>query len=283
MERGVNFILIGVCFIACLIGLIVFIFWFSGTDNLGGIPKAYKAYSKNAIDGIRIDSNIRYKGINVGKVKNINFKDDDFNEIVFEISIRSDLPIKKDSILKVEQSGLLGSNYLKLIQNDKSDEFIESSKDAILNIETSSMSQIMQSVPNLTNKIDDLLSNANNILSEENANNIAKILVSIQDSTNNINKIIQSLQKNTDGMESLIQNVDKISKNADEMLNVVNKKIQDGEYDFKTTLTPALLSIEKSMNSLNSFTKEGSNLLNDLRENPYNTIFGYRNEGKNDK
>lgn len=283
MERGVNFILIGVCFIACLIGLIVFIFWFSGTDNLGGIPKVYKAYSKNAIDGIRIDSNIRYKGINVGKVKNINFKDDDFNEIVFEISIRSDLPIKKDSILKVEQSGLLGSNYLKLIQNDKSDEFIKSGKDAILNIETSSMSQIMQSVPSLTNKIDDLLSNANNILSEENANNIAKILVSIQDSANNINKIIQSLQKNTDGVESLIQNVDKISKNADEMLNVVNKKIQDGEYDFKTTLTPALLSIEKSMNSLNSFTKEGSTLLNDLKENPYNTIFGYRNEGKNDK
>ncbi|RAX54484.1 hypothetical protein CCY99_03810 [Helicobacter sp. 16-1353] len=278
MERGINFILIGACFIACMFGLVVFILWFSDSNDLGSIPKTYKAYSKNAIDGIRIDSDIKYKGINVGKVKNINFKDNNFDEIIFELSIRSDLPIKKDSTLKVAQSGLLGRNYLELIQNNKNDEIIN--KDAILQIETSSMDKIMESVPNLANKVDSLLSNANNMLNEENANNIAKILVSIKDSADNLNKIILSLQKNTDDVESLIQNVNKVSIDADEMLNILTSKIKNGEYDLKTTLAPALISIEQSMNSINSLAKEGSTLLDSLKENPYNTIFGYRNEDK---
>lgn len=276
MERGVNYILIGLCFIATLIGLVVFIFWFGGSNEFGSDIKKYKAYSKVAIDGIKPNSSIKYKGISVGKVVDIRFKDSSFNEIEFDLILREDLPIKKDSILKVDQNGLLGSSFLRLIQSDSSDDILGENES--LQIKTSSMSQILESAPNLTGKIDDLLSNANDIINQDNAKNIANILVSIKDSADKLNKMMSMVQDRTEEIASLIVNVDEVSNAANTMLKAINKKVADGEYDIKGILTPSLMSIENSMQNINKLAKDGSILLRDLRENPYNTIFGYREE-----
>lgn len=283
MERGINYILIGVCFIASLLGLIIFIFWFSSSGIITDDSKIYKAYSKNAINGIRTDSIIKFKGINIGRVKDVNFKDKDFKEIVLNVEIRSDLPIKKGSYLKVSQSGIIGNSFLTLIQNTKSDEFIEKKEDFILNIQTNSMSKLLDDLPNITNKIDELLSNISIILSEENAQNITKVVTSIKDSANHLNKMIASLEKNTNNIDNLIKNTNEVVNNANQITKIVNKKIELGEFDFKTTLTPTLLSIEQSLNNINNLAKESSQVLENFQENPYNTIFGYRKEEKYDK
>lgn len=274
MERGVNYILIGLCFIATLIGLVVFIFWFGGNNEFGSNVKKYKAYSKVAIDGVRPDSSIKYKGINVGKIVNINFKDNNFDEIEFDLIIREDLPIKKDSILKVDQSGILGSNFLNLIQNDSSNDMLD--VDGVLQIKSGGMSQILESAPSLTGKIDNLLQNTNEIISPENVKNITSILESIKDSAIKLNKMMSLAQEKTKEIGSLIANVNDVSNATNTMLKTINQKINDGEYDIKDILTPSLISIENSMNNINKLAEDSSILLKDLRENPYNTIFGYR-------
>lgn len=274
MERGVNYILIGLCFIATLIGLVVFIFWFGGNNEFGSNVKKYKAYSKVAIDGVRPDSSIKYKGINVGKILNINFKDNNFDEIEFDLIIREDLPIKKDSILKVDQSGILGSNFLNLIQNDSSNDMLD--VDGALQIKSGGMSQILESAPSLTGKIDSLLQNTNEIINPENVKNITSILESIKDSAIKLNKMMSLAQEKTKEIGSLIANVNDVSNATNTMLKTINQKINDGEYDIKDILTPSLISIENSMNNINKLAEDSSILLKDLRENPYNTIFGYR-------
>ncbi len=284
MERGVNYIIIGGCFIASLIGLVVFIFWFSGDNVFSNNFRIYKAYSKNAIEEVRIDSFVKYKGINIGRIQDIRFRDENFDEVEILLSLRSDLPIKKGSILRISQSGIIGNSFLTLIQNEKSDEYIESSDEAVLFIEPeTAIGKILDSVPNLTNKVDDLLSNANTILSKENAKNIASILSSIEDSAISLNKMLKSLQHNTTDIDSILSNIDNSIKKTNDTIEIVNNKLQNGEYDLKSTLTPALLSIEQSLYNINELAKKGSNLLDNLEQNPYNTIFGYRQEGENDK
>lgn len=274
MERGVNYILIGSCFIATLISLVVFIFWFSGNDEFGNNVKKYKAYSTTALPGLKPNSSIKYKGINVGKITDINFKDNNFDEVEFDLIIREDLPIKKDSILKVDQSGILGHSFLNLIQNNSSNDMLDSGE--ALQINTGGISQILESAPNITEKIDILLENANEIISPQNTKNITSILESIKDSAIKLNKMMSMVQENTEEISSLISNVDKISNTADTMLKTINQKVNNGEYDIRDILTPSLMSIENSMNNINKLAKDGSSLLKDLREDPYNTIFGYK-------
>lgn len=268
MERGVNYIFIGACFILSLIAFVVFIFWFGESGFFKDEVKIYKSYTKRPLN-IKIDSIIKYKGINVGKVKSIGFKDNNFEEIEILLEIRKDLPIKKDSILRVEQSGILGANFLSLVQNENSKDFID--EGAILMIGGDSMAQIMDAIPNIAGKVDYLLDNANGMLSEENAKNLSAILYSINEASKNIHTLTQSLSHNT-------QNIEKIIANLTKTTNMLNDKIANGEYDVKSTIMPALVSIEKAMSEIESLAKSGNAFIQNLEENPYNTIFGYRED-----
>lgn len=268
MERGVNYIFIGACFILSLIAFVVFIFWFSDSGFFKDDMKSYKSYTKRPLN-IKVDSIIKYKGINVGRVSDIRFKNSDFEEIEISLEIRKDLPIKADSILRVEQSGILGANFLSLMQNEKSKDFID--EGAVIMIGGDSMSQIMEAIPNIAGKVDYLLENASGVVSEENAKNLTAILLSLNEVVKNINILAKSLSKNTSDIEKIIANISQIT-------NILNTKIANGEYDLKSTITPMLLSVEKAMGELEQFGKNGNKFIQNLEDNPYNTIFGYREE-----
>lgn len=275
MERGVNYIFIGACFMLSLIGFVVFIFWFGESGFFKDEVRIYKSYTKRPL-AIKADSLIKYKGINVGRVQNINFKDNNFEEIEITLEIRKDLPIKANSTLRVEQSGILGSSFLALIQNDKSTEIAKDG--AVLMIGGDSMSQIMDAIPSIAGKVDYLLDSANGVLSEENAKNLTAILLSVNEAAKNINILAQSLSRNTQDIEKIIANVSKIAQSTEQITNALNAKVAQGEYDLRSTIAPALGAIEGAMNELNAFAKNGSAFIQNLEQNPYNTIFGYREE-----
>ena len=277
MERGVNYIFIGACFMLSLIGFVVFIFWFGESGIFKDEVRIYKSYTKRPL-AIKADSLIKYKGINVGRVQNINFKDNNFEEIEITLEIRKDLPVKVDSTLRVEQSGILGASFLALIQNEKSNEIAKDG--AVLMIGGDSMSQIMDAIPSIAGKVDYLLDSANGVLSEENAKNLTAILLSVNEAAKNINILAQSLSRNTQDIEKIIANVSKIAQSTEQITNTLNAKVAQGEYDLRSTIAPALGAIESAMNELNTFAKNGSVFIQNLEQNPYNTIFGYREEQK---
>ncbi len=280
MERGVNYIFIGACFMLSLIGFVVFIFWFGESGFFKDEVRIYKSYTKRPL-AIKADSLIKYKGINVGRVQSINFKDSNFEEIEITLEIRKDLPVKKDSLVRVEQSGILGASFLALIQNDKSNEFIDDNSEAILRIHSdSALSQVMESIPNITGKVDYLLDNANEMLSEDNAKNVAMILVSINEAMKNINVLAQSLSRNSADIEKIIANVSKIAQSTEQITTAVNAKVAQGEYDLRSTIMPTLMSIERAMGEFEEFAKNANVVMQNLESNPYNTIFGYREEKK---
>lgn len=275
MERGINFIVIGACFIATIIALVVFIFYFGDYDTNARI---YRIYSKKAIDGITPESLVKYKGINVGSVKDVRFGDEDFENIVFEVAIRKDLKIKKDSVLKVEQSGLLGGNYLNLIQNESSEGFIEKDDEASLTIRAGLMSEALDKFEGIADDLTLFLSNAKNIVSEENTRSLSNLIASLEDSANGINAIINAI--NAANMDELVKNIENVAQNAKGILSEIDAKMAQGEYDIKSTISPALQSIERVAGRLEGVISEGEILLDNLKANPYDTIFGYRSENE---
>lgn len=255
----------------------MFVFWFGDSGIFKDEVKIYKSYTKRPLN-IKVDSIIKYKGINVGRVSDIRFKNNDFDEIEINLEIRKDLPIKKDSILRVEQSGILGANFLSLVQNETSKDFID--EGAILMIGGDSMSQIMEAIPNIAGKVDYLLDSANGMLNDENVKVFTAILLQINNVANNINILAQSLSKNTSDIEKIIANVSQITQSTEQITSVLNKKIANGEYDVKSTIMPMLMSVEKAANEVERLAKSGNAFVQNLENNPYNTIFGYREDKK---
>ena len=61
---------------------------------------------------------IRYKGISVGRVQSVGFKDIKSGVIAITMLIDSKLEIKQNAKVIVASQGLAGANYLSLIQGE---------------------------------------------------------------------------------------------------------------------------------------------------------------------
>ena len=118
MERNVNFIWIGGIFVSIVVAMIAFIFWVGGGSLDEKKYQEYIIYSPESISGISVGSAVRYKGILVGKVKDVGFKKGDMEKIEIKVNILSDVKLKKGACVMPESQGLAGSTFLEVIQGN---------------------------------------------------------------------------------------------------------------------------------------------------------------------
>lgn len=94
-----------------ILGVLVY-FAFSATDLR---PDAgYKVTARfNAVDGLVIGSDVRIGGVKVGAVIGQRVDPKDFKAIV-AMTIRPDVRLATDTLVRIGNDGLLGGNYIKL-------------------------------------------------------------------------------------------------------------------------------------------------------------------------
>lgn len=113
MEPKVNYILVGsfVTFLgaAILIGVL----WLGKTDYRGSYDR-YEAYMKESVAGLSIDSTVKYRGVDVGRVKDIALRPDNPEEVLLTLDIARGTPIKTDTIAVLETQGLTGLATINL-------------------------------------------------------------------------------------------------------------------------------------------------------------------------
>jgi phospholipid/cholesterol/gamma-HCH transport system substrate-binding protein len=107
MEPKVNYVLVGL-FVA-LLGATVLggILWLGKTDYRG-IYDRYMAYMRESVAGLSVNSTVKYRGVDVGRVKDIALNPDNPEEVQLTLDIVRGTPIKTDTIAVLEFQGLTG-------------------------------------------------------------------------------------------------------------------------------------------------------------------------------
>ncbi len=110
--------------IVSLLGLIIL---FTAVNNFklekaSAGSREYKAQFLN-IEGIKVGSNVRYSGINVGDVSDVKLNPDYTVEVTIKVGRGFDIPV--DSTLMVLTDGILGSKYLEISAGSE-DEYLKS-------------------------------------------------------------------------------------------------------------------------------------------------------------
>jgi phospholipid/cholesterol/gamma-HCH transport system substrate-binding protein len=94
-----------------ILGVLVY-FVFSATDLRP--DEGYTVTARfNAVDGLVVGSDVRIGGVKVGAVIGQNVDPRDFKAIV-SMTIRPDVRLSKESLVRIGNDGLLGGNYIKL-------------------------------------------------------------------------------------------------------------------------------------------------------------------------
>lgn len=84
-----------------------------GKDLFSNKNSFYAEYT--SIDNLLTSAPVYVKGLNVGSVKDIYLKPDDYNKIIVEFEVNSDLKIPTDAVAEIYPSGLMGGVGLRLI------------------------------------------------------------------------------------------------------------------------------------------------------------------------
>lgn len=93
--------------------LIAIVFTLSGA--FGGAAKTYRAYFPFA-GGLEPGATVRFAGgPKVGRVEKLQLDPKDASRIEISFSVKSDLPVKKDSRVKIMSISPLGDNHLEIL------------------------------------------------------------------------------------------------------------------------------------------------------------------------
>ena len=113
MEPKVNYILVG-SFVAFLgAAVLVGILWLGKTDYRGAYDR-YEAYMRESVAGLSVDSTVKYRGVDVGRVKTIALNPNNPEEVLLTMEIMHGTPIKTDTIAVLETQGLTGLATINL-------------------------------------------------------------------------------------------------------------------------------------------------------------------------
>lgn len=113
MEPKVNYVLVG-AFVAILGAVVLIGVLWLGKADYRGIYDRYEAYFRESVAGLSVDSTVKYRGVDVGRVKDIALNPDNPEEVKLTLDIARGTPVKTDTIAVLVTQGLTGLATINL-------------------------------------------------------------------------------------------------------------------------------------------------------------------------
>ena len=114
MDTKINFFRIGLFVSAISFLLVLAIFWLGKYGLEYKKYDTYYIYFDESVSGLNIGSSIKYKGFDVGVVKNIKINPHNSEQIEVKIEIQKGTPIKDDNYAILGNLGITGLKYVEL-------------------------------------------------------------------------------------------------------------------------------------------------------------------------
>jgi phospholipid/cholesterol/gamma-HCH transport system substrate-binding protein len=74
----------------------------------------YVAYRDVSVSGLEIGSPVKYLGINVGSISDINIDPDDVNQVIVKLSLKDGTPVKVDASADIVAMGITGLKTIEI-------------------------------------------------------------------------------------------------------------------------------------------------------------------------
>lgn len=113
MEPKVNYVIVG-AFVVILGAAVLGVILWLGKSDYRGVYDRYYAYMRESVAGLSVNSAVKYRGVDVGRVKDIVLSPENPEEVRLTLDILHGTPIKTDTVAVLETQGLTGLATLNL-------------------------------------------------------------------------------------------------------------------------------------------------------------------------
>ncbi len=253
METKANYILIGAFTLAISILGLLFALWAANWSSEREW-KTYRILFNEAVTGLDEGGSVRYNGINVGTVQRLRLVPQDPRQVMAQVRISSDTPVKTDTRAKISQDGLTGPTFIQLTGGSPRAPLLVAATDdgiPVIATEPSALQNIADTANRLVSRLDQ-------VLSDENVKRISASLESIASVTGEL-----AAQKQDLG--ALIVNARQASEQLKVTLDTTNGTIQRIDQNFVRELPPLMAKLDRTLGKLESASNNANALIAENR------------------
>ena len=184
METRSNFVLVGSVTLAILVGLLLFVVWLSGLSNKE--IRCYDIYFAQAVGGLNRGSNVTFSGVPVGQITQISLLPQRPEFVWVRIEVDEDTPILQGTTAQIKGVGFTGVSEIQLagaVKGARPIEQIGPEGCPVIPSSAGGLGALLNSAPELIERIQRLTERLTELLNDENQNAIADILENIEVTT----------------------------------------------------------------------------------------------------
>ncbi|HET8922437.1 MAG TPA: MlaD family protein [Candidatus Acidoferrum sp.] len=265
MESKREQAMVGIFVLAASAVLIATVFALTGA--FGGSAATFRSYFPFA-GGLEPGATVRYAGgPKVGRVERLQLDPKDPTRIEITFSVRSGLPVKTDSRVKIMSLSPLGDNHLEVLPGSEkaalasvgtilpSEPYMDfNALTAMISNLSPKTQQLLGTLNDRATELKETIDRVNDLLSNTNRKNLAGTLAEtrgmIAENRAPVKSTVQNLNSASQKLEPLLQDLRKTSAQANEALGHVDSLIGDNRQDIRDAVT----NLRKSLITINDLT-----------------------------
>ena len=256
METRANYALVGGFTLAVLAAAFGFVWWFSGPSK-NAARKSYDVLFTGSVSGLSNGASVLFNGLRVGGVSRLALAKDNPGEVIARIEVDKTTPIKADTKVRLEFTGLTGVASVALSGGSPGAPELETDEDKprpILHADNSQFQDLVQTAQRIAGQADEMIGKLNKLV-DDNAGTVASSL-------RNVNAFSEALATSIDSakMRSIVDNVQVASAKLGPVLDGASHLLgKGGDGETKSMfgdIGDAAKSIRKLADNLDTRTKE---------------------------
>ena len=189
METRSNYVMVGAVTVALLAGVLLFIVWLAGLSNKQ--TKCYDIYFAQGVGGLNKGSNVSFTGVPVGQVQKISLLPNRPEFVWVRIEVDQQTPVLQGTTAQIHGVGFTGVSEIQLAGAQRGRPPINQLGPQgcpVVPASSGGISALLNSAPELIDRIQRLTERLTELLSDRNQNAISDILENIDATTQELKK-----------------------------------------------------------------------------------------------
>ncbi|MFN7093886.1 MAG: MlaD family protein [Burkholderiales bacterium] len=292
MKDNRQYLVVGLFVIISIAILVSVWLWFSASNR-----KAYNTYLAiftEPVDGITTNSVIKYNGVEVGQVKQIELDSKNPQRILVYLNVLQNVPISANTYATMKPQGITGLSYidLRLPHNVvHTSNLVPHNSPPYPEIPTrpSLLYSLTEQAQSLTNNVQDISGQVKIILNDKNVDhlshilsNLDKVSASVASHSNEIGQslailkeVLTNVKQNTDNLNATFKDIAGLTETLSQTTENANQLISNVQNNTLQNVNSVLLpNLNRTITHLNQSSYQLEQFLTLLNQNPSALVRG---------
>jgi phospholipid/cholesterol/gamma-HCH transport system substrate-binding protein len=262
MEREANYLAVGSFVLLVVVMGFLFVYWYSSSIDHRYYVR-YEIYFDGSVFGLSDGSQVRYLGVDVGRVVRIRIDPRAANRVQVIADIDATTPISERTLAMLSLQGVTGLLYIDLQQQRADDTgrrvmaAVPSERYQVIRSAHSDFDLFLSSLPRLAARLNELVDNSTRLLSDKNIAGVERLV-------ENLDRASAQLPHTAANIDTLVDELRSTTHDAHRVITDLQAATHSAGVDFVAaiqTLRATSDNLERASGSLDAFVAENRDQL----------------------